>query len=240
MDAAWTRPFVAWPGPDSPVSLTTWAREVREFLRTALSSGSFPDGAARGHGEPVFVIPAFLSPESSAAFLCRFLAHQGFAAACWGCGMNLGPTRATIQRLDARLRAFARDHGRKVSLVGISLGGTLAREAAKRCPECTERVVTLASPVNVPVTTPLAPLARLAAMLWDGQGDEAFEHVGEAPPVPLTAVVCPNDGVVESRACLPRPGPGVETVLVPSPHMTIATNPEALRVVAARLAAPPG
>lgn len=239
MHAAWSGPFVAWPRWDSPVSLATWLREVAEFLRTCLAHPPYPAGAPRGHGEPVIVVPAFLSPDSSTAFLRRYLAHQGFAAECWGCGMNVGPTHGAVLRLDRRLRETAARYGRKVSLVGISLGGTLAREAAKRSPDCVARVVTLASPINMPVVTPLAPLARLAATVWDGDWEAAFEHVAEPPPVPLTAIVSETDGVVDWRACLPRPAPGVETVVVTGAHMTIASNARALKLVAARLAGVP-
>ncbi|MGH6890100.1 MAG: alpha/beta hydrolase [Rhizomicrobium sp.] len=239
MDAAWSRPFVAWPRRDSPVSLATWLREVVEFVRMRGAQVPYPADAPRGQGEPVIVVPAFLSPDSSTASLRAFLAHQGFEPECWNCGMNLGPMRRAVVQLDHRVREIAQRHRRKVSLVGISLGGTLAREAAKRCRECVARVVTLASPINMPVVTPLAPFARLAATFWDGTAEAAFEHIAEAPPVPLTAIVSHTDGVVDWRACMPQPARGVETVLISGAHMTIAANAEALRVVAARLAGRP-
>jgi alpha-beta hydrolase superfamily lysophospholipase len=170
--------------------------------------------------------------------LRAFLAHQGFEPECWECGVNFGPVRGAAVRLDRRVRETAERHGRKVSLVGISLGGTLAREAAKRCQDCVARVVTLASPINTPVTTPLAPIARLAATFWDSGSKMDFEHIAEAPPVPLTAIVSRTDGVVDWRACVPQPAPGVETVLITGAHMTIAANEQALRIVAARLGRP--
>lgn len=176
------------------------------------------------------------APDASTAPLRRFLARQGFAPECWGCGLNLGPTRKAIARLDAAVCEGAARYGRKVSLLGISLGGTLAREAAKRCPGLVARVITVASPVNLPVATPLAPLALLAAALWDRNAWHAFLQVSEAPPVPLTAIVSPVDGVVDWRACVPRPAPHVETVLIASAHMTISSHSEVLRVIAARLA----
>jgi pimeloyl-ACP methyl ester carboxylesterase len=221
------------------VSLTTWWREVRAFVTASLSPAFFPDDALRGQGEPVIVVPAFLSPGISTDSLRKFLLRQGFAAECWGCGMNIGPTHHSIEMLDRRLRMAAEKHGRKVALVGLSLGGTLAREAAKRCPESVWRVVTLASPINMPVTTPLAPLARLTAMLWDANAGSAFDRLAEPPPVPLTAIVSPVDGVVDWRACVPRPAPEVETVLVANAHMTIASNPDVLRLIAGRLAQRP-
>jgi pimeloyl-ACP methyl ester carboxylesterase len=236
MDAAWAQSCVVWPERGSPVSLATWWREVRAFAVASASAACFPGDAPRGQGEPVIVVPAFLSPGSSTNALRRFLLGQEFAAECWGCGINLGPTRHSIEKLDRRLRMTAEKHGRRVALVGLSLGGTLAREAAKRCPDSVSRVITLASPINMPVTTPLAPLARLASMLWDTNAGDAFGRIAEPPPVPLTAVNSPVDGVVDWRACIPRPAPDVETVLVANAHMTIASNPEVLRLIAKRLA----
>ena len=240
MDAAWSHSFAVWPGPGSSVSGTTWLREVRAFAAASLAPPSFPEDAARGQGEPVLVVPAYLSPGNSTNALRKFLLGQNFAAQCWGCGINLGPTRRSIEMLDRRLRISAEKHGRKVAMVGLSLGGTLAREAAKRCPEYVSCVVTLASPINMPVTTPLAPLAWLTSLLWDHKAEHAFDRIAEPPPVPLTAVVSPTDGIIDWRACVPLPAPQVETVLVANAHMTIASNPHVLRLVASRLAEQPG
>lgn len=236
MDAAWSQPFVVWPDRGAPVSVATWLREVAGFAASRIAAAPFPEGAARGHGEPVIVVPAFFSLDHSTSYLRRFLGRQGFVAECWKCGRNLGPTRRGIESFDRRVCESAEHYGRKVSLVGVSLGGTLARETAKRRPDYVARVVTLVSPINTPVSTPLAPLARLAATLWDSAAQGAFEGIPEPPPVPLTAIVSPIDGVVDWRACLPRPAPQVETVLVAAAHMTIGSNPAALRVLAARLA----
>jgi pimeloyl-ACP methyl ester carboxylesterase len=130
----------------------------------------------------------------------------------------------------------AEKHGRAVALVGVSLGGTIAREIAKRRAECVARVVTIASPIKLPVATPLAPLAKFASLVWDGDARESIARVAEPPPVPLTAIVNPKDGIVDWRACVPDPAPHVEVVTIEGTHMTMASNPDVQRVVAARLA----
>src|SRR5262249_54795778 len=117
-----------------------------------------------------------------------------------------------------------------------SLGGTLAREIAKRRPECVAHVVTIASPIKLPVATPLAPLARFASLVWDGDAREAIARVAEPPPVPLTAIVNPKDGIVDWLACVPEPAPNIEVVAIEGTHMTMASNPDVQRVVPARLA----
>jgi len=236
VDSTASREFVLWPQPGASVSAATWLRELRGFSKSLFTPPPFPDDAARGQGEPVLLVPAFLSPDLSTAALRKFLHQQGFVPEPWGCGINFGPTPSALSNLRACIRASAERHRRKVSIVGISLGGTLAREATKRCASCVEHLVTVASPVNLPVVTPLAPLAKLASLFWDVDMKRAAARVAEPPPVPLTAVISSSDGIVDWRACVPRPAARTEVVTLSGDHMTMGSNPEVLRVIAARLA----
>ncbi len=52
----------------------------------------------------------------------------------------------------------------------------------------------------------------------------------------MTAIVSPKDGVLDWRDSLPEQSALVEIVTVEGAHMTIGSNPEAQRIVAARLA----
>jgi pimeloyl-ACP methyl ester carboxylesterase len=236
VDLAASSDFVLWPEAGAPVSTATWLRELKGFAKCLAVPPPFPENAAQGHDEPVLLVPAFLSPDLSTAVLRRFLRRQGFVPEPWGCGINFGPTPNALANLRACIRASAERHGRKVSVVGISLGGTLAREAAKRDPDCIEQLITVASPVNLPVITPLAPLARLASLFWDANMKGAAARVAEPPPIPLIAIFSPNDGILDWHACLPRPSRQTEIVALSGDHMTMASNPEVLRVIAARLA----
>lgn len=236
MAAAPSLSFAIWPPAGSPVSVATWLREIGVLAQTRKEPPPFPEDAPRGNGEPVIVVPGFCAPDDTTMRLREFLIRQGFAARPWDCGPNLGPTRTALKGFERLLAETADRHGRAVSLVGISLGGTLAREMAKRHSHLVARVVTLVSPIHLPVATPLAPLARIASIVWDGDARSALAHISEPPPVPLTAIVNPKDGVVDWRACVPDPAPNVEIVMVEGAHMTMGSNPEAQRVVAARLA----
>lgn len=236
MDWVASQEFVRWPQAGAPVSAVTWLRELRVFARCLVSPPPFPDDAARGHGEHVLLVPAFLSPDISTAALRKFLARQGFSPEPWGCGINFGPTTQALERLRSKIRVSSERHGRKVSVVGISLGGTLARAAARECADCIERLVTIASPVNAPVITPLAPIAQLASLFWDAEMKREAARVADPPPIPVTAVVSLTDGVIDWRACMPRPSAQTDVVTVCGGHMTLGSNPEVLRVIAARLA----
>jgi pimeloyl-ACP methyl ester carboxylesterase len=218
------------------VSGTTWLREFKGFAKCLAAPPAFPENAARGNGEPVLLVPAFLSPDLSTAAIRRFLRRQQFSPEPSGCGINFGPTPNALERLATKIRQCAERSGRRVSVVGISLGGTLVREAAKRSTDYVERLITVASPVNFPVTTPLAPLARIASLFWDDDAKEVAARVAEPPPVPITAIVSLSDGILDWRACVPRPSPQTEVIALTGDHMTMGSNPEVLRVIAARLA----
>jgi hypothetical protein len=228
--------FAVWPPADSPVSVRTWLREVAAVGRLNAYPPKFPEDAARGRGQKIIVLPGFCAQDTSTMRLRNFLIRQGFDAQPWDCGPNLGPTRSVLSSLERLVDEAAADQGRPIALVGVSLGGTIAREIAKRRPECVARIVTMVSPIKLPVATPLAPLARFAALVWDGDAREAIARVAEPPPVPLTAIVNPKDGVLDWRACLPEPSPNVEVVSIEGTHMTMGSNPNVQRVVAARLA----
>jgi pimeloyl-ACP methyl ester carboxylesterase len=230
-------PFAIWPPRDSPVSVATWLHEIGVLSQVTMSPPPFPTDAARGKGQSVIVVPGFCSPEVSTGRLREFLSRQGFDTHSWDCGPNIGPTASIVADFERKLKDTAERSGKAVSLVGISLGGTIAREMAKRHPDRVACVVTLVSPIKLPVATPLAPLARFAALVWAEDARGSFASIAQPPPCPVTAIVNPKDGILDWRACMPEPAEHVEVVMVTGAHMTMASNPEAQRVVAARLSA---
>ena len=202
----------------------------------ALSPPPFPDDAAIGNGQPVIVIPGFLAADLTTARLRDFLIRQNFRPWSWTGGFNLGPMRQVMQALQTQICDLSDSTGRPVALVGVSLGGTTARQAAKCCPDRIARVITLVSPIHMPVTTPLAPLANAAALLWDAKELKYLAAIAQPPPVPLTAVISRDDGIIDWQASRPEPAPNVEVVEITGPHMSICSNPQAQRIVAERLA----
>lgn len=228
--------FAIWPPPQSSVSAATLAREIMAATQDTLSPPPFPEDAARGDGQPVIVIPGFLAPDVTTQRLRDFLLRQNFHPVCWTSGINLGPLRHVMPGLQAQIRALAEQTGQRVSLVGVSLGGTTARQAAKYCPEHIARVITLVSPIRMPVVSPLAPLAEAAALLWDAEEVRDLAAIAEPPPVPLTAIISRQDGVIDWEASRPAPGPLVEVVEVSAAHMAICSSPDVQRIVADRLA----
>ena len=220
---------------------------LAEPLRAALEFCSGRLGhldLVEGDGHPVVVYPGLGAGPLATSQLrghlraCRFEAHD------WDGGVNTGPEGefdAWIAQLAARVRALQEQHGRKVSLVGWSLGGIYAREIARSAPDAVRQVVTLA--------TPFAALgdANHAGTIYRLLGGNTSQlttalqaRLRERPPVPSTSIYSRSDGVVSWRGCLQEAAPGLENVAVDASHLGMPTHPEVLRIVADRLAQPEG
>ena len=100
----------------------------------------------RGDGHTVIVLPGLGGDDASTAPLRWFLTRLGYRAIGWGLGRNVGFGRRVAGGLD-ELLADASVAGRPASLVGWSLGGVHAFEAARRRPHGVRTIVTLGSPL---------------------------------------------------------------------------------------------
>ena len=151
---------VALTPPAWRYTLTEVPRGAAGVLRLAREWRSMAEGA-RGRGEPVMVLPGLFNSDRSNVALRRHLMRMGYRVEGWGLGRNLGQRAigGNGERLFARIETMAQRHGAPVALVGISLGGLMARIAAQRMPERVSRVVTISSPFR-----PARRDARLARL----------------------------------------------------------------------------
>jgi pimeloyl-ACP methyl ester carboxylesterase len=181
----------------------------------------------------VFVIPAFLAGDWATVRLRRFLMKLGYRVETAGIAFNLGPTARLVAKLDATLLQLSSDA--PIDVIGQSLGGVLARDLVRRHPERVRRLITLCSPVRVPITTPLAPAARLLGRFFDSEWLSRRDAIAMPLGVPVTALYSEEDGVVDWRECLLEEGSGGENVRVAGAHATIGSNPSALAAIARAL-----
>ena len=199
--------------------------------------------APRGDGHSVLVLPGFTAGDASTGVLRRYLTQLGYDARGWELGRNLG-AKAIGQdgeKLVARLEAIAKESGEKVSVVGWSLGGIMARLVAHRAPEIVRQVITLGSPFGG------SPRATHAGLLYEwinGEklNDEHFKkqmaEVATALPVPSTAIYTHGDGIVAWQNCMQVREARTDNVRVHGSHCGLGINPAVLYVVADRLAQP--
>lgn len=185
-----------------------------------------------GQGQPVLVIPAFLTGDGFTRSLRDFLTSCGFRAFGWELGINWGPTPALLSGLRRRLLSLHRQEAAPVALVGFSLGGLLARDLAYDHPDAVRHVVTLASPFRLPTASTIEPLFRLLAPRYSPTIQVA--RLQRPLPVPSTAICTRDDGIVDWRSCRAEAeGCSIE---IGGAHSTICRNPEALRYVVRSLA----
>jgi pimeloyl-ACP methyl ester carboxylesterase len=194
--------------------------------------------ASRGDGHPVIVVPSFLRGDGHTAPLRRFLAGCGYAALGWGLGTNLGPTAATLDGIEALLDAVYRCHGRKVTLIGHSLGGVIARELAKQHPGQVRQLLVLASPIQLPTASPLEPVYKLLAHWHSIDPEGSAAKLNTPPDVPVTAIYTKSDGIVAWQSCREIEGARRESIEIRGAHGTMVRNLAAWRIIADRLAQP--
>jgi pimeloyl-ACP methyl ester carboxylesterase len=192
-----------------------------------------------GDGHPVLVFPGLGANDLTTAPLRRFLDDLGYTTQPWGQGFNFGPRAGVLEQCQAELQALHQRHGRKVSLIGWSLGGIYARELAKACPELTRCVVTLGTPFT---GHPRATNAWRFFELVSGHtvnDPELMAQIRRSPPVPTSSIYSKTDGIVAWRCSVMEPGPLSENIEVHASHIGLGLNPLALYALADRLAADP-
>ncbi len=217
------------------------ALEARALLELAALAPAYPflRRAPRGDGHPVLVLPGFTAGDFSTGALRSFLRDRGYAAYGWKLGRNLGPTPEVIRGIAVRLDQLRKRHGRKVSLVGWSLGGIFARELARRFPHDVRLVITLASPFRDILATNVPTGMRQRRNLT--LPTDVFQQYLRAPiPVPMTAIFSKTDGIASWKGCVADPGPMTENIEVESSHLGIGHHPVVLLTIADRLAQPEG
>ncbi|MGH6740004.1 MAG: esterase/lipase family protein, partial [Bradyrhizobium sp.] len=186
----------------------------------------------------VLALPGFLASDLSMAPLRRYLTELGYDTHAWRMGRNIGGVAKMRTALLDRLTAIHRDTGRKVSIVGWSLGGVYARDLALQAPEMVRCVVTLGSPfANDIRATNATRLYEALSGEKVGGNPELEQAIAGDLPVPATSIYSRSDGIVNWRTCLLRSSATSENIEVHfASHVGIGVNPAALWAIADRLA----
>src|SRR5712675_1054994 len=228
------------PGSLRPPGLGLLLAEVRgifEFNASLLLSPLLMR-APKGDGHPVLTLPGFLASDLSMAPMRRYLKELGYETYAWKMGRNVGGVSRMRAALRDRLAEIHTATGRKVSIVGWSLGGIYARDLALRAPEMVRYVVTLGSPFANDVR------ATNATRLYEALSGEAVDNDPELRkaiagdlPVPTSSIYSRSDGIVNWRTCLLHPSDTAENIEVHlASHIGLGVNAAALWAVADRLA----
>ena len=227
-----------------PPSLFLMLAEARALLEfnTSLMLSPLLMQAPRGDGHPVLALPGFLASDLSMAPLRRYLKELGYDTYAWKMGRNFGGVSSKRGALRELLTNIHDATGRKVSIIGWSLGGVYARDLAVQLPHMVRSIITLASPFANDIRATNA--TKLYEML-SGEGVDDIPEIREAiagdMPVPATSLYSRTDGIVNWHTSLLRTSATAENIEVHlASHVGIGVNPAALWAVADRLAQPEG
>ena len=216
--------------PPSLFLMLAEGRGLLEFNSSLLLSPLLMQ-APKGDGHPVLALPGFLASDLSMAPMRRYLKQLGYDAHAWNMGRNFGGIASRRDALRDLLKRIHETSGRKVSIIGWSLGGVIARELAKLQPRHVDRVVTLGSPFS--------------GDLRQNRAWRAYEFVAghkvdappidcdpcEKPPVPTTALWSRRDGVVSAHCACGAPGEADRTREVDCSHIGFVSEPAALHAI---------
>jgi triacylglycerol lipase len=233
----------------SPWTEALFAAEILLLHATPIYYGF---GVPHGDDSGVVIIPGFLGTDLYLMELQGWLGRIGYRPYFSGIGINADCPNLLIQRhLNETIETARAETGRKIHLIGHSLGGVIACAVARQRPRDVASVITLASPIRGTVTSRTvlhaAEAVRLRILQEHGRGVLPACYTGrctcnfvdslkrDIPDSMLqTAIYTRHDGIVNWRYCMTRdPEADFE---VPGTHIGMAFNPSAYTIVAERLA----
>ncbi|TMD26532.1 MAG: hypothetical protein E6I92_09245 [Chloroflexi bacterium] len=209
-------------------------RELTALLQDPVFRGR---GVPRGDGRPVLLVPGFLSGDWALRVLHGWLGRIGYQGQLSGIVFNVRHSERMLSGLRRRVAQLADESGTRVSLVGHSRGGLLAKVLSQRRPDDVEQVIALGSPLAD--WTDLAALTHRAEHQRFGTADVRARDVTydlKLPPaVPTTSIYTKADDVVNFRSCL---RPDIPAIPVWGTHNGLVVNPEVFRLLGRLLARP--
>ena len=209
---------------EAQVLLEPVRRPRRKLVNTATSNP-----------QVVMILPGFATHPVRMRYLARHLEAAGHITKRWGLGFNWGPNEQNFAAMEARLLDLHARHGRKVVLVGWSLGGLYARELATRHPQAVAKVVSMGSPFS---GSPRANNVWRAYQFITGHSVDAppvAADLSVKPPVETVALWSANDGVIAPRCAAGRPGERDRAIALRCTHMGFTYDPQVIATLLAEL-----
>lgn len=216
-------------------------RELSALLRDPVFRGR---GVPRGDGRPVLLVPAFLSGDWSMTVMHGWLQRLGYSAHMSGIYFNVRASEHMLAGLRRRLNDIRATETSRVTLVGHSRGGLLAKVLAQRQPDAIEQVIALGSPLAdqsdiTPLTQAAVGVVRTVNEIGFGlrlraEGRFAYD-LKQAPVVPTTSIYTRSDDVVNFRSCIRA---DIPSIAVWGSHNGLVINPEVYRLLGRLLARP--
>jgi hypothetical protein len=223
-----------------------------EYLLLHAAPVYYGFGIPKGDESGVVLIPGFLGTDVFLLEMYAWLKRIGYRPYFSGIGINAECPNILIQRrLGETIKKARAETGRKIHVIGHSLGGIIARAIACQQPQDIASVITLASPfrgtvVHVSVLR-MAEVVRQRILKENGTGVLPDCYTGRctcdflhslrrhmSTCVFETAIYTRTDGVADWHYCITG-DPDIDFE-VSGTHIGLAFNPAAYNIIATRLA----
>lgn len=220
---------------------------MMEWMALRMSPVYWGQGVRPGNGDPVVVVPGFLCTDAYMFEMYRWLRRVGYDPHMSRIGWNVDCPRASSERLEDTVKRVHQKTGRRVRVVGHSLGGILGRHVALQRPDLVSQVVFLGTPLQAVHAHPAVVATAVALMgarsVVSGDyclkaGCECDFTADARRPLPASvqhaAIYTRGDGVVDWQDARERdPRRNHE---VGGTHIGLVYNPRAYRVLGEILA----
>ena len=195
--------------------------------------------APRGDARPVMLLPGYGADETSMRPLGRYLDYLGYETHSWGLGRNRGDVEKDIVLVGLRCTEISEaSNGKAVTLIGWSLGGVAAREAARLYEAHVREVITMGTPIvgGPKYTAVAARFAEISSLDLDEFEKEVHERNSIGIRQPVTSIYSKSDGVVDWRASIDTYNPHARNLQVNSSHFGLGANGKVWYLIATTLA----
>lgn len=219
--------------PTSMSLLSEPLRGILDILSLA-ASYSYISKISPAGDKVVITVPGFTANDSSMYILRKYLKNLGHTCYGWEQGVNSTINETTIESLSSQIIKVSKKHNAKVQLIGHSLGGVCSREAAKKCSDHVESVVTLGSPFNDPLDNVSDIIKDLyQAINCDDEDQELINSLKTPPECKVASIYSLYDGIVSHHSCKQEGDyNNCKNISVSCSHMGMAHNPLVLYTIA--------
>jgi pimeloyl-ACP methyl ester carboxylesterase len=227
-----------YPGLDSPPPLHYLLGELKLPLVLGKTAGQwlFLPRYRSGKGQTVLLLPGYGAHVKAMGLVKRYLTRLDYQVHDWSLGTNNGDMKGSLPLVQADIDRIVQQTGKPVSLIGWSLGGTMARECAREEPASIRQIITLGSPVvGGPRFTAFKPLFERRGFDLDRAANTVLSRYRKPLNTAVTALYCKRDSIVHWQACIDRFSENVDHVEIKTPHMSMPFSAEVMGLLHDRL-----
>ena len=221
---------------------TEGVRTLADYIEYFVTKKSILKNSPKGNGEPIIVIPGFMSDDGSSKYLRRWLNTMGYRSEGWGLGKNKGFDDDTCNKLISRIEKAHDDYKQPIKLIGWSLGGAYSRVIANLRPDLVSEVITVGGPVSGHIYEAnnvryLFKIAHKGKSLGERSVDkEVLSYILSTPIVKTTAIYSKFDGVIHWTHCMDLSDePHVKNIEVFGSHSALFLNVHVFKAIAETL-----